>query len=143
MLKIGATELLHSLSHLPERLKQFNISLELMIDDRLQGKLEEQEKCIESFLAESQNKQVRFSNLVLSLSSFSPPTSIYVNKLLAKVQKLRLESTKLTLPDHLKTVIARERLRLTNNNVTSLALEHGSSIELGSVTFNNLQSLVV
>lgn len=63
---------------------------------------------------------------------------MYVNKLLAKVQKLRLVSTKLALPDHLKAVIARQRLRLSNNNVTHLALEHGSSVELGSVTFKNL-----
>lgn len=41
MLRIGATELMHTLSLLPERLRQFNISLELMIDDRFAGKLDE------------------------------------------------------------------------------------------------------
>lgn len=78
-------EFFNNLSLLPNRLKQFNISLDLLIDEALNYQVERQESYLDSFLKEMLKNQVCFQHLCIQISHLCPAQTIYVNKLLSRV----------------------------------------------------------
>jgi hypothetical protein len=96
---------MRALDSLPGRFKDHNISLEMLLDNQVSAHQltrdpDRQRTLLECFTGQLVNCKIKFRELTIKTERVA--TSLYINKLMQRVNKLTLIDTSLQLPDRLK-----------------------------------------